>query len=146
MTSDSASAGLPPTPRSGRAPIALALRVFVVFVTALGVLEWLVTLSVPGAAAGFGSLALALCLISRVADEPTAAILPVLVALPVVRLATVALLPPGGASPTRLGVVAVPAMVTVAAAVRAYRRSRRRPRPIVRNWSKARSDTALRSM
>jgi membrane protease YdiL (CAAX protease family) len=88
-------------------------------VAALAAVEFLLTASVPAAAVGYGLLALALCLAQPlVADEHGAALLPVLLAIPVLRLITLAA--PGAevTPPVRLAVLAVPAAVAVALAAR----------------------------
>jgi membrane protease YdiL (CAAX protease family) len=97
--------------------------------------EWLLTVSVPAAAWCFGLLALAVCLGALTPlDRPGAALLPVLAALPVVRLSMVAM-PAAGLTPlSRAAAVAVPTLVAVVAIAWLRPRRPRAPRRGPRWW------------
>jgi membrane protease YdiL (CAAX protease family) len=89
------------------------------YLLTLAAVELLLMVYVPGALAGFGFLALALCARRNLVDERSAALLPVLVAVLVTRLVTEAALPGGDPPPARLAVAALALCVCVAAAARA---------------------------
>jgi hypothetical protein len=98
-------------------------RLLIGYLAALAVTECLMAVSVPVAAAGYALLALALCLaLPLVAQDRTAALVPILVTIAVVRLIVVAT-PGGGVTPAvRLGAVAVPTFVAVLLAGRGHPR------------------------
>ncbi len=74
----------------------------------------LLTVSVPAAAGGYGLVALAVCIaLPHMTDQRSASLLPVLAAIPVVRLATVAAPTADFAPLARLGLLAVPTFVAV---------------------------------
>ncbi len=130
MTSRSATPVLdPPAPPEPAASPVLGRVLVAEYLPALAALELLRTVYVPGAVAGFAFLALALCARLPLVGEPAAALLPVLVAVPVTRVVTEAA--PGEASPARAAVVALAVCVAVGAAARAC----------PRDWLLSRGDT-----
>lgn len=121
MTSPSLSpVGAPAAPAvGGTLPPRAAARVLAGYVAVLAAAELLVAISVPGAAVTFALLALGVCAARRlVRDERAGVLLPVLVAVPTIRLLSLAA--PGAdlAPAVRLAVLAVPTAVAVALAAR----------------------------
>jgi hypothetical protein len=96
----------------------LTLRWLLAYTAALAAAELLLTVSVPVAAIAFALLVIALRFAVPATADPDASFLSVLVAVPVVRLITVAA--PGAEIPSavRLGALAVPIFLTVLLAAR----------------------------
>ncbi|MGN9912910.1 CPBP family intramembrane glutamic endopeptidase [Phytohabitans sp. LJ34] len=112
MTSPSLAPAHPP---DGAAPApALPVPLLGGYLGGLVVAELLLTVDVPSGAAAFGALALAACLGPLLPlDRPGAMLLPVLAALPAVRLSMMAI-PAADLSPVgRSAALAVPALVAV---------------------------------
>ncbi|GAA1613659.1 CPBP family intramembrane glutamic endopeptidase [Catellatospora bangladeshensis] len=130
MTSRSATSVLaPPAPPEPAVSPVLGRVLLAEYLPALAALELLRTVYVPGAVAGLAFLALALCARLPLVGEQAAALLPVLVAVPVTRVVTEAV--PGEASPARAAVAALALGVAVTAAARAC----------PRDWLRLRGDT-----
>jgi hypothetical protein len=96
----------------------LTLRRLLLYTAALAAAELLLAVSVPMAAIAFALLVVVLRFALPVHDGPDAAVFPVLVAIPVARLVTVAV--PGAelSSPIRLAALAVPVLLAVLLAAR----------------------------
>lgn len=112
MTSPSVAPTHPPP--GATAPPPLPTPLLVGYLGALVVAEWLSTISIPAGAAAFGLLALAACLGPLLPlDRPGTTLLPVLAALPAVRLSMMAV-PAADLGPVgRTAALAVPALVAV---------------------------------
>ena len=96
------------------------LLLLVGYLVGLAVPEFLLTVSVPLAACGYGLLALAGCVaLPFTADKRSQALLPVLTAIPVVRLIVVTAPTADFAPIPRLGLLAVPTLIVIALAARA---------------------------
>jgi hypothetical protein len=122
------SAAAHPGSTSRLAPLA-------VYAGVLGLLELLLTASVPAAAAGLGLLAFGLCLLlPAVPDDRDRRLLPVLVAVPAAALAVIAAPTAGFAPVPRLALLAVPTSVAVVAAARAIPRPWPPPLPRSGGW------------
>ena len=95
-----------------------SLTLLVAYTAALAAAELLLTVSVPVAAIAFALLVVALRFVVPAPVDSDAAVLSVLVAVPVVRLITIAA--PGAELPSavRLGALAVPILLTVLLAAR----------------------------
>ena len=104
--------------------LVVELPLLVGYLAALALSEWLLVVSTPLAAGGFGLLALTGCAaLPFTADERSQALLPVMTAVPVVRLIVVAAPTADFASIPRLGLLAVPTLIVVALAMRARYRA-----------------------
>ena len=100
-------------------PVArVTVRWLAAYAALLAAAELLLTVSVPGAAVILALLVIALRFMLPETGAPDAAVVPVLVAVPVVRLVTLAA--PGAElpSPVRMAALAVPVLVTVLMAAR----------------------------
>jgi hypothetical protein len=99
-------------------PATLTLWWLVAYTAVLAAADLLLTVSVPGAAVVLAMLVIVLRLALPAPGAPDAAVIPVLVAVPVVRLVTVAA--PGAEvpSPIRMALLAVPILVTALLAAR----------------------------
>jgi hypothetical protein len=96
-----------------------ATRLLIGYVAILAAAELLMTISVPAAACGFALLAVAVCLASpMVSAERGAALVRVLLAIPLVRLLTVAAPGADVVPAVRLAVLAVPTALAVVLAAR----------------------------
>jgi membrane protease YdiL (CAAX protease family) len=127
-----APAPLPAEERAAEPPLTVAVSLLVAYLGALALAEWVLTASVPAAAGCFGLLAIAACFApfldpfyppaspgAAAQQRRGAALLPVLVAMPVARLIVLAT-PTADIGPlSRLGLLAVPTMVAVMLAARA---------------------------
>lgn len=99
--------------------LVVGLPLLIGYLTALALSEGLLLVSAPLAAGGFGLLALAGCVaLPFTADERSQALLPVMTAIPVVRLIVVAAPTADFASIPRLGVLALPTLIVVTLATR----------------------------
>ena len=96
----------------------LTLRWLIAYTVVLAAADLLLTISVPLAAIVLALLVIVLRFALPAPDAPDAAVIPVLIAVPVVRLLTVAA--PGAEvpSPVRMAVLAVPILLTVLLAAR----------------------------
>jgi len=109
-----------PAPPDALVQPAAGLPLLVGYLTTLAFLEWLLSVSVPLATGGFGLLALAGCVaLPFTADERSQALLPVMTAIPVVRLIVVAAPTADFAPIPRLGLLALPTLIVVVLATRA---------------------------
>jgi uncharacterized protein len=96
----------------------LTLRRLLVYTVALAAAELLLTISVPVAAIAFAVLVVVLRFALPAPAGPDAAVLPVLVAIPVVRLVTLAAPGAGVPPPVRLAALALPILLAVLLAAR----------------------------
>ena len=114
---------------------AIGMRQLIAYAAVLALVEFLLTVSVAAAGACLGLLALVTCLaLPVVRDEPSVRLLPVLVAVPVVRLAVVAAPTADFAPVPRLALLALPTLLAVVAAARAVPRPWRPFRPGPGGW------------
>jgi hypothetical protein len=122
-----------PTPAlSSGGSSAAGASLLAAYLGALALAEWVLTMSVPVAAGCFGLLAVAACFaLFLPCGRRGAALLPVLLAMPVAQLIVLATPTADLAPLSRLGLLAVPTMVAVTLAARACPRDWRllRPRP-----------------
>jgi hypothetical protein len=124
----------PEPPPTGTRPTLGAVHL-AAYAAVLGLLELLLTVSVPAAAAGLGLLGFVTCLLlPAVRDDASVRLLPVLAAVPTVRLAVIAAPTADFAPVPRLALLAVPTLVAVVAAARAIPRPRRPLHPRSGGW------------
>jgi len=117
-------------------PPPIGSSLLVAYLGGLGLVELLLTVSVPAAAGGYGLVALAVCIaLPHMTDQRSASLLPVLAAIPVVRLATVAAPTADFAPLARLGLLAVPTFVAVVAVAHSDTQDRHLLRPGPGGWA-----------